>query len=158
VSFLDAGEVTVLTSADDGATFTGTIVVPADAELGLTRMRIRMLYAGAAFPCDSSQYGEVEDYTLNVQFGVGIDTPTAADWSVFPNPGDGNLTLRYAASDALVEVDLLDVSGRIVHTQQQHMTHGEQVPLPFAGVLAPGTYVLRLTSALGRSEQRIVVR
>lgn len=158
LSFLDAGEVTVLTSADDGATFTGTIVVPADAELGLTRMRIRMLYEGAAFPCDSSQYGEVEDYTLNVQFGVGIGEPMAADWSVFPNPGDGDLTLRYAAPDALVDVDVLDVSGRIVRVQRRYMTRGEHVALPFAGVLAPGTYVLRLTSALGRSEQRIVVR
>ena len=48
--------------------YTGTISVPVTAQLGETRMRIRLRYEGNIDPCGnaSQYYGEVEDYTINV--------------------------------------------------------------------------------------------
>lgn len=65
---LDASERTDLIKND--TIYTGDIVVPADAVAGPTRMRIRLedsSYGPVNGPCGSSQYGEVEDYTVNVQ-------------------------------------------------------------------------------------------
>jgi hypothetical protein len=63
--FTDAGE-TITTSTEDYHQFTATITPPAGAVLGDTRMRIRIMYTGTLSPCGTTDYGEVEDYTINV--------------------------------------------------------------------------------------------
>ncbi|HWL92926.1 MAG TPA: GEVED domain-containing protein [Phycisphaerae bacterium] len=70
--FFDAGEEFSL--IDSGApgmgTATGAIVPPGGAVLGATRMRVRLFYSfddELDFgPCGQSEFGEVEDYTVNV--------------------------------------------------------------------------------------------
>ncbi|GAB2782066.1 hypothetical protein GCM10027275_27370 [Rhabdobacter roseus] len=48
-------------------TLTGTITIPAGAQAGSTRMRVRSAYNVAANdPCSSLTFGEAEDYTLNI--------------------------------------------------------------------------------------------
>ncbi|MEZ5198259.1 MAG: GEVED domain-containing protein [Bacteroidales bacterium] len=47
--------------------YTATILPPADALQGSARMRVQIIYAASPDPCVSSfSYGEVEDYTLEV--------------------------------------------------------------------------------------------
>jgi hypothetical protein len=65
--FTDAGETIVMDG--DYQTFTGTITPPANAVLGNTRMRVRIVWTGGDTlePCGYSDYGgEVEDYTIIV--------------------------------------------------------------------------------------------
>lgn len=45
----------------------GSINIPADALKGETGMRISMRYGGTPTPCGNFYYGEVEDYTVNIQ-------------------------------------------------------------------------------------------
>ncbi len=48
----------------------GTISIPASAAIGPTRMRVRSRYRDNGLvenPCGSLQFGEAEDYTLNIQ-------------------------------------------------------------------------------------------
>ncbi len=47
-------------------TVSGTIQVPADATPGQRRLRVAMRYAAPPPPCGSFDYGEVEDYTVEV--------------------------------------------------------------------------------------------
>ncbi|GAB2810501.1 GEVED domain-containing protein [Ferruginibacter profundus] len=68
-SFADAGE-TVYTSAQGAGPYTFPLPVPPTASIGLTRMRIRLHDAATganATPCGTSTYGQVEDYSLNIQ-------------------------------------------------------------------------------------------
>lgn len=60
----DANEV-VLEDHGTGAV-TGTVNIPADAAVGSTRMRVAMQNGAYADPCGSFQFGEVEDYTVNI--------------------------------------------------------------------------------------------
>lgn len=51
-------------------TVSGTISIPASATLGLTRMRVRSRYKDNGLvsdPCGQLQFGEAEDYTLEIQ-------------------------------------------------------------------------------------------
>jgi len=65
---------------DDGMAFqdsgngpyVGTITPPATALSGETRMRIRIIWTGDLSPCGVTTYGEVEDYTINVQSWLNI--------------------------------------------------------------------------------------
>lgn len=52
-------------------TFHTNIAVPATANEGSTRMRIRLYWNALVGPCGNSNYGETEDYTVNV-----VRTPT----------------------------------------------------------------------------------
>jgi hypothetical protein len=69
--FTDDGTITVSGSPGVGP-YTANITVPDDAEGGLTRMRVRIVYATTPTPCGTSSYGECEDYTLDVQSGFII--------------------------------------------------------------------------------------
>ncbi|MES2689898.1 MAG: BNR-repeat neuraminidase N-terminal domain-containing protein, partial [Bacteroidota bacterium] len=78
--FADAGENTYRSASAAGVltgrTVTGSIIIPCSATLGLTRMRV--IYSGgnpATASCGAlGQFGETEDYTINIQ-----DNPVAYD-------------------------------------------------------------------------------
>lgn len=55
-------------------TLNGAILVPASAQSGSTRMRVSMKRGAYPTPCENFAYGEVEDYSVNIQ-----GTPTFAD-------------------------------------------------------------------------------
>jgi len=60
-------EKTVLTKSKVNADFVGTVNVPVTALAGNTRMRVSAKYGTPEQgPCDTFNYGEVEDYTVNV--------------------------------------------------------------------------------------------
>jgi PKD repeat protein len=65
--FTDAGEQVTLNGTPGVGPYTGAISPPADAVLGETRMRVRVVYSEAPTPCGVSSYGDVEDYTVVVQ-------------------------------------------------------------------------------------------
>lgn len=64
-TFGDEESVTVNGSPGNGP-YTATITPPDDAISGTTRMRIRLVYNNAPSPCGTTNYGEVEDYSINV--------------------------------------------------------------------------------------------
>lgn len=96
---------------DTGSPLPGSIndffIVPTSAALGLTRMRVMMRWDNApASACDDGyDYGEVEDYCVNIilgcetPFGLSANTggtPGTADlnWNLNPDAVDYNLRYR----------------------------------------------------------------
>jgi subtilisin-like proprotein convertase family protein len=68
-SFTDAGEL-VLRTVQGAGPLTGNITISPTANTGSTRMRVRMYDAAfnpGAGPCGNTAYGEVEDYTVDIQ-------------------------------------------------------------------------------------------
>jgi len=68
--FDDTSETISVTGNPGDGPYSATITPPADANLGETRMRIRIAYDQTPSPCGNTSYGEVEDYTINVTTGV----------------------------------------------------------------------------------------
>ncbi|MBX3042936.1 MAG: S8 family peptidase [Candidatus Kapabacteria bacterium] len=60
----DTEELIILNSTDGNKTFLKNITIPNDAELGKTRLRARIVYNIDLDPCDYSDYGESEDYSV----------------------------------------------------------------------------------------------
>jgi len=108
--------------------------------------------------CGTVDFGEIEDYTVNVILGNSVRENAMVDWSVFPNPSNGDMTINYAGKDAKVIIELFDVAGRMVHQDQRQLANGQRTSLGLAGTIAHGSYTLRLSTATGRSEQRVVVQ
>ena len=69
--FEDEGEeISMSYSSGSG---TGIVQVPIHALAGETRMRVSLVYNSTPQPCGSSNYGEVEDYTINVVSGESYE-------------------------------------------------------------------------------------
>ncbi len=141
---------------------TGTITLPMSTMLGDTRMRVRLHDADPnagpnATPCGNSSYGQVEDYTINVDLNTGITAGEEMVWSVFPNPTEGELNIRTTGLEGKVRIELFDMMGRVVLTEQRSFTNGSPELLN-VGAFAAGTYILRLTTADQRHETPVMVR
>ena len=104
-------EKTVLTST---AVATGIVVLPANAKLGMTRMRVRVNYSAAPTACGTSTFGQVEDYTLNIEEFLAVSTVNKSTVSIYPNPFQD--VLKISDVKGVKSVSVSDVSGRQVKT------------------------------------------
>ena len=138
---------------------TDTILIPAEAELGNTRLRVSMKYQGffgnPPEACEEEfSFGEVEDYCVEiVEIIAGMeDSPSIADLQIFPNPADNNFTLVVplnARSQSELQYEVYDAVGRSVLSGQVSQNRTE------IGVndLQSGVYIIRLLddeSLIGR--------
>lgn len=71
--FGDAGEQVWTQAATTATPVSGNFTIPVGAVQGNTRMRVSMKYNGIPTSCETFTYGEVEDYTVNLQ-GSAPDT------------------------------------------------------------------------------------
>ena len=77
--------------------------------------------------------------------------------TLWPNPTQGNVTLGLQAPKATdLQVEVLSLTGRTLHTQRFHYTNGTlQVPLQLEG-LAAGVYLIRIQTEWGPQLMRLV--
>jgi uncharacterized repeat protein (TIGR01451 family) len=119
LDFDDAGEEVFAPELSD-ATITGIFVVPADAPLGTTRMRVSMRYNTVPPNCGDFPDGEAEDYTVNITgpttapitlnvtgtnldcFGINNGTATAT-----ASGGTGNFTYTWSNGDDTATIENL---------------------------------------------------
>lgn len=90
--FDDTGE-QVVCDPDDYGEGTFNVTIPADADLGATRLRVRTKYqlSTCGDPCGSTANGEVEDYLVNIQIGtLTWDGSVSDDWDD-PDNWDGGV-------------------------------------------------------------------
>ena len=90
-----------VTAAPGNATIMYSLAIPINANIGLTRMRVRggsnNQYSSGGGACSSSQYGETEDYMVNI---VGCSNPlnvgnTLASTDSVCSGKDFQLSLQY---------------------------------------------------------------
>src|SRR5690606_26165233 len=149
----DAGEVYELLNngTEVDQTFTIDIVVPNNAVNGETRMRVFAAYnTPNTNPCASIEYGEVEDYTVNVE-GTASTEDFASNFSVYPNPATSVINVSNSA-DVINNVTITDLNVRTV----KQVTVGVNEDQINISDLAQGVYILNATSNGKSFTQKIV--
>ncbi len=73
--FTDAGEQIFSNAPSQTSPISGSISIPNSALTGETRLRVSMKYNGTPTSCETFDYGEVEDYTVNIKAGGGTTDP-----------------------------------------------------------------------------------
>lgn len=115
--FNDSGELAFDAGETSSSTVTGTIQIPAGAN-GTTRLRVSMKYNESAGPCENFNYGEVEDYTINIGGGNDSDTqaPTPPGALTVTNvtPSSANLSWSAASDNVGVVRYYVYVNGSLV--------------------------------------------
>ncbi len=108
--FTDAGEQVWTQAATNATPVSGNFTVPTSAATGATRMRVSMKYNGVPTACETFQYGEVEDYTVNIS-GAAPDTtaPSTPTNLVASGTTQTTTNLSWSASTDNVGVTGYDV-------------------------------------------------
>ncbi|RMG59792.1 MAG: T9SS C-terminal target domain-containing protein, partial [Bacteroidetes bacterium] len=138
-------------NSTDSSMLSGEIPIPADAALGITRLRVVMQRNQAPDACGSYLAGETEDFCLDILAGVGTVGNLLPGLQIFPNPTADAVTLK--APDRLHQVDVLDLTGRRLTTWRGRHT---QVHLRL-GDLSPGLYLLKIQGAGGHALRKVMV-
>ncbi len=107
--FDDAGEQVFTKAASKDASANGSFTVPASATTGTTRMRVSMKYNGIPTPCETFSYGEVEDYTVDIQDGGDMTAPTTPTNLSSSNITQTSVQLSWTASTDNVGVTGYDI-------------------------------------------------
>ena len=95
----------------------------------------------------TSNYGN-NLYVDNINLGaLGLDVVEAEnEFQVYPNPATENVSISFNALDADYSVSIIDLTGRIVISNNYTNLVGNQVlSIPVTGLLA-GNYIIRITS------------
>ena len=131
--FSDPGE-EVFSAGPQSNTVSGEIQFDAAGAPFNTRMRVAMKYNGAPTPCETFQYGEVEDYTVRIVEGQGCDNMVTNTLS--SGPGSFNEALGCVqAGDTIFFSPAVSFS-TIDLTQGSIM-----VNMPLTLIAAPGNQV-----------------
>ena len=122
---------------------TGDLIVPVDAPLGGSRMRVIMKFnTPVADGCeDGFGYGETEDYCVTIVGPSGVvDNTFMNGVRFFPNPANNEFFVDLPTTDAPSLIEVLDNTGRIV--MRKNANHG-RVGLS-TSAFTNGLYLLRV--------------
>lgn len=149
--FNDADE-QVLVTTTKKSPWTGSITIPANATIGNTRMRVRLhdtSFGQNTTPCGTSNYGQVEDYTLSIGT-LAVSNTDKSQARVYPNPVVDVLNIEAASKVSNVQV--YDLSGKIVSSHALNDVKN-QVNL---SKLTPGVYIVNIQTEKGIQSVKIV--
>lgn len=145
--FTDSGE--EVYAIFSSQTLTPQITIPASAVNGNIRMRIIVSYNSITSSCGTYNYGETEDYTLNVSGGTAkfkesknSEDPTAAI-VVYPNPAADILKIDFALAEKEdIQVSIYDLNGSLVKTTIANVNLGQNSVEVNVSDLKTGQYLL----------------
>lgn len=107
--FADTGELVWSRAASTATPASGSFTVPTTALTGSTRMRVSLKYNAVPTSCEAFSYGEVEDYTVNLQTGTADTTAPSAPTLSASGTTQTTTNLSWTASTDNVGVTGYDV-------------------------------------------------
>ena len=159
-SFTDVGEVYQIggltSDGTDGTQIKGNINVPPVAAIGKTRMRVVLNWdAPITTACDSSayQYGQSEDYTLDVKETLGVDDINSKTMSYYPNPVKDILNL--VSEKNVTNVSVYNIDGKLVRNFTD--LNQSKVQLDLSALIA-GTYIVKASTQDGKTKTFKVIK
>lgn len=155
--FTDAGESVVQYQSQQIGWESHDFIVPANALLGPTRMRVSMKRGSIVSPCETFQRGEVEDYSVNIvapqaksviaqsskkNFAQGVEL------SVNPNPAKGNLLINMEGWKSPVDIRIYDAFGKLIQDIHGVNANRDQYKMNISS-FSSGLYILYVFDKTG---------
>jgi len=131
---------TVFRSAQSNSKF----ALPAGKYVARVRTGLGVNINNDTIPFCYSSYGPFEVGCTFSRDEVALQTASDLSLSIYPNPNKGNFNLNIQANQAeTVKLEVLDMTGRTVWSQNQNLNQGENaIPVELTGV-ASGLYLIR---------------
>ncbi|MEO1448981.1 MAG: GEVED domain-containing protein, partial [Bacteroidota bacterium] len=149
--FDDAGELAYEPGQAALDTLFDNFVIPSNAALGATRLRVSAQVGTTSDACGTILIGETEDYCLNISPATNIEQPNDFDVKVYPNPGPGKFTLE---SDLPVRyVRLLNLQGQPI---REHAGASRLQMELIYHCIPPGVYLLEVHTPIGKTIIRLI--
>lgn len=140
-------------TGEDDVVATEDILIPADAVEGEVRMRITKdqwnIYEEGEFDaCTNAYYGQVEDYTLNIQESLNVGHFTKNNLKIYPNPTSDILNIQ---TDLAIEsISVYNQLGQLVKNQKQQSIDLTNVP--------NGLYILQIKLEDGQTATQKIIK
>lgn len=155
--FYDLGDITNVTAG----VLSTNITVPANAINGNTRMRINIENGPNPGPCDVNhtvEWGETEDYTVNISGGLSVEEEVFENFKLYPNPSEGivNVSLILDSIES-IQIDLFDLLGRIIKTtifENNNLIFNKQLHY---NNLAKGVYLVKVKQGNKITSKQIII-
>ena len=143
------------------------VLIPSGSFSGSTRMRVMMLFSNSGFPdpdpCEDINFGEIEDYCLNIIGGDGtiptIDLQTNINnINIFPNPFSEIISVKFELKERTqLQWELLTVNGKSVFSFNDDFYSGtHSFDIPELDVLPQGVYFLKINTGKETVIKKIV--
>lgn len=130
------------------ASVSGQFTVPSGLTAGTTRMRVLMDDAVTPdTPCISFDFGEVEDYTVNIVIGtLSITENILENLAIYPNPFNNSINIKLPNSLANnnIDIDLYDISGRLINSLKNQQANNNIINVSNLEQLSNGTYFVKI--------------
>ena len=88
---------------------------------------------------------------------TAVEESTGQMFSLFPNPNNGQFTLTYRGEAGLADIEVLEVSGKIVSHHQVNLNNDAVLPIDL-GDQASGMYYVRVTLNSSVTVQKVMVQ
>ncbi len=92
--------------------------------------------------------------TITVIDPLGVEEIVLADFSIYPNPNNGQFTIVNDGVDGEYLLELMDVTGKVVYANQMHMNTNERTEISSSDVTT-GIYLVKLTNTKENSYRTI---
>lgn len=160
--FSDAGEQVATGSSSSSEALYRDFTVPSSAITGNTRMRVTMKYDATPSPCESFNYGEVEDYTVNIttpklaktlaskitSLGEELGNETSKGFAIFPNPTNDIVNVLLPNGTENISIKVISPDGSIVKTSKTSRINISN--------LSSGLYILLIHDGQKQIQRRII--
>lgn len=141
----------------DGQQVVGQITVPSDATMGITRMRVLKAFPNSGYfieACNPTflNYGQIEDYTVNVTDALSVNGNDLNTVSIYPNPVNDMLYL--SSRNTIEQVSIHNILGQLVIEKKVHALDIEVN----TSSLESGVYLVNVQSEYGTAQSFKVVK
>ena len=142
---------------------TQTVIIPASAMEGPTRMRVIVTASTAAgfnagVVCGpitaDNPYGEAEDYMVNIVEALATPSFNQNSIAMYPNPTTSLVTIDFGKQVNLVSVGVYSLSGQQVISENVNSKTTNHTL--YVGRLATGVYMVKVITDSGTFTQRLI--
>ena len=135
-----------------------SVLVPTNAVVGNTIMRVTTKYNSGATSCENGHDAEVEDYTITVVPLLSVDEfGSLGGFSVYPNPNNGSFNVELnSVSSNDINISVFDIRGREVFNNiyKASTVFNETIRLD---KVQSGIYMLQVSDGLNKQTKKVII-